>query len=79
MAGNATVGRRSTPTASPSSELDSVTTPTTNIDAAATTSTIVPTKPMMVVRLRFAAIAVTSISWYNERFRITSSTGSVTR
>ena len=38
MAGRATIGRRSTPTASPSSELDRVTTPTTNIDAAATTS-----------------------------------------
>ena len=60
VAGRATIGRRSTPTASPSSELDRVTTPTTNMDAAATTRSTIPMNPISVLRLRLWAIAVTA-------------------
>ena len=59
VAGNVVTGRVSTPTASPSSEFDSVRTPTTNTAAAPTINTTMPMNPNSVARRRRSAIAVT--------------------
>ncbi len=59
--GNSTRGRTSIPTASPSCEFDSVTTPTVNIAPATPSRSTAITAPTMVRRVRRPAIAVTPV------------------
>ena len=79
VAGNVVTGRVSTPTASPSSEFDSVRTPTTNTAAAPTINDDDADEPEQCGSASPLGDCRHGRSWYNERSAITSSTAWVTR